>query len=59
MGVRIGEYRDLVGRPEEMRPLGSPRHRWEDNITMNVQEVGWGAWNILIWSRKRTGCKLL
>ena len=41
MRVRIGAYRDLVGRPEGMRPLGRPRRRWEDNITMNVQEVGW------------------
>jgi hypothetical protein len=38
MGVRIGAYRDLVGRPEGMRPLGRPRRRWEDNITMNVKK---------------------
>jgi len=33
----------LVGRPEEKRPLGRPRHRWEDNIKMDLQEVGWGG----------------
>jgi hypothetical protein len=59
MGVRIGVYRDLVGRPEGMRPLGRPRRRWEDNIAMNVQEVGWGAWSAMIWSRTRTGGGLL
>jgi hypothetical protein len=32
----------LVGKPEGKRPLGRPRHRWEDNIKMNLQEVGCG-----------------
>jgi hypothetical protein len=35
-----GAYRILVGRPEERRPLGRPRRRWEDNIKMDLQEVG-------------------
>jgi hypothetical protein len=39
MGEKSGAYRILVGRPEGRRPLGRPRHRWEDNIKM-VQEVG-------------------
>jgi len=34
----------LVGKPEGKRPLGRPRHRWEDNIKMDLQEVGCGAW---------------
>jgi hypothetical protein len=38
-----GAYRILVGRPEGRRPLGRPRHRWEDNIKMDLQEVGWGG----------------
>jgi hypothetical protein len=33
-----------VEKPEGRRPLGRLRHRWEDNIKMNVGEVGWGAW---------------
>jgi hypothetical protein len=37
---RIGIYRVLVGKPEGMRPFGIPRHRWEDNIKMDLQEVG-------------------
>ena len=35
-------YRVLVGKPEGKRPLGRPRHRWVDNIRMNLQEVGCG-----------------
>jgi hypothetical protein len=33
----------LVGKPEGKRPLGRPRHRWEDNIKLNLQEVGFGG----------------
>jgi len=33
-------YRVLVGKPEEMSPLRRPRHRWEDNIKADLQEVG-------------------
>jgi hypothetical protein len=36
-----GAYRILVGRPDGRRPLGRPRRRWEDNINMDLQEVGW------------------
>ena len=35
-----GVHRVLVGKPEGKRPLGRPRRRWEDNIKMNLQEVG-------------------
>jgi hypothetical protein len=46
MGERRGMYRVLVGKPEGKKPLGSPRRRWEDNIKMDLREVGcWGmAW---------------
>jgi len=44
--ARMGEdtvvHRVLVGKPEERRPLGRPRRRWEDNIKMDLQEVGGG-----------------
>jgi hypothetical protein len=43
MGERIGVYRLLVGRPEGKTPLGRPRHRWEDNINMDLQKVGCGV----------------
>ena len=42
MGKTRGVYRVLVGKPEEKRPLGRPRRRWEDNIRMDLQEVGLG-----------------
>ena len=35
--------RVLGGKPEGKRPLGTPRHRWEDNIKMDLQEVGGGC----------------
>jgi hypothetical protein len=43
MGEGRGAYRIVVGRPEGRRPLGRPRHRWEDNIKMDFQDVGWGG----------------
>jgi hypothetical protein len=38
-----GVYRVLVGKPEGKRPLGRPRRRWEDNVRMELQEVGCGC----------------
>ena len=43
MGEGKGVYRVLVGKPEGKRPLGRPRHRWEDNIKMDLREVGGGC----------------
>ena len=40
MGEDRGMHRVLVGKPEGKRPLGRPRRRWEDNIKMDLQEVG-------------------
>jgi hypothetical protein len=40
MGEGRGVYRVLVGRPEGKRPLGRPRRRWEDNIKMDLREIG-------------------
>jgi hypothetical protein len=42
MGERRGAYRALVGKPDRRRPLGRPKRRWEDNIKMDLREVGWG-----------------
>jgi hypothetical protein len=61
-GEGRGAYRVLVGRPEGRRPLGRPRRRCEDNIKMDLQEVGYGgggAWTGLIWLRIGTGGGLL
>jgi hypothetical protein len=43
MEERRGAYRVLVGKPEGRRRLERPRPRWEDNIKMDVRQVGWGA----------------
>jgi hypothetical protein len=40
MGKGRGVYRVLVGRPEEKRPLRRPKRRWEDNIKMDLREIG-------------------
>jgi hypothetical protein len=42
MGEEGGLHRVLVGKPEGKRPLGRPRRGWEDNIEMDLQEVGGG-----------------
>ena len=42
MGEDRGVHRVLVGKPEEKRPLERPSRRWEDNIKMDLQEVGGG-----------------
>jgi hypothetical protein len=43
MGEKRNAYRILVGKPEEKRPLGRPRHRWVDNIKMDRRETEWGG----------------
>jgi hypothetical protein len=43
MGAKRNACRVLVGKPEVMRLLGRPRRRWEDNITMDLRELGWGG----------------
>jgi hypothetical protein len=42
MGEVRGAYNSLVGRPEGRRPLGRPRCTWEDNIKMDLREMGFG-----------------
>jgi hypothetical protein len=62
MGRACGMYwgeemciQDFGGKPEEKGQLGRPKHRWEDNIKMYLQEVGWGAWSGFIWVGIGTG----
>jgi len=54
-GERRGVYMVLVGKSEGKRPLGRPRHRWEDNIKMDLQEAGCGGmdWYELAQDRDR------
>jgi len=55
IGERRGAYMVLVGKPEGKKPLGRPRHRWEEHIKMNLQEVGCGGmdWIELAQDRDR------
>jgi 3-oxoacyl-ACP reductase-like protein len=55
MGEMRNVYRILVGKYEVKRPLGSPKHRWEDNIKADFQEVGCGDmdWIELAQNRDR------
>ena len=55
MGEGRGVHRVLMGKPEEKRPLGRPRRRWEDNIKMDLREVGGGGgdWMELAQDRDR------
>ena len=62
MGVACSAYgradrriQVLVGKPEGKRPLGKLRRRWEDNIKMDLQELGYGGWTGSSWHRKGTG----
>jgi hypothetical protein len=42
MGERRGAYKALVRKPEGRRPLGRPRHRWDNNVKMGFREMRWG-----------------
>ena len=55
MGDGRGVHRVLIGKPEGKRPLGRPRCRWEDNIKMDLREVGGGGgdWMELAQDRDR------
>jgi len=55
MGESRGVYSVLVGKPEGKRPLGRSRRKWEDNIKMNLQEMGCGDidWIDVVQDRDR------
>ena len=61
--ARMGEDRDvhrmLVGKPEGKRPLGRPRRRWEDNIKMDLHEVGGCRGNWIELAQDRDGWRAL
>jgi hypothetical protein len=54
-----GGHRVLVGKPEGKRPLGRPRHRWEGNIKMDLQEVGGGRGDWMELAQDRDGWRAL
>jgi len=53
MGERRGGYRILLRKPDGKRPLGRPRPRWEDNIQMDLQEVGCGGMDYIELAQDR------
>jgi hypothetical protein len=56
MGERSVAYRVLVGKPEGKRQLGRPRCRWENNIKMNLQEVGCGRMDWIDLAQDKGRC---
>ena len=58
-GERRDVYRVLVGKQEGKRPLGRPRRRWENNIKMDLQEVGCGCVDWIELTQDRDGCRAL
>jgi hypothetical protein len=58
MGEKRNVYRIMVGKSEGKRSLGRPRHRWEDNIRIDLREVV-VVWSGLIWLRIGTSGGLL
>jgi hypothetical protein len=59
MGEGRGVHKVLVGKPEGKRPLGRPRHKWEDNIKMDLQEVGGGRGDWMELAQERDGWRAL
>ena len=59
MGEDRGVHRVLVGKPEGKRPLGRPRRRWENNIKMDLQEVGEGRGDWMELAQVRDGWRSL
>jgi hypothetical protein len=53
MGEKRNAYRIWVGKPERKRPLGRSRRRWEDNIRMDLREIGWGGMDWIDLSQDR------
>jgi hypothetical protein len=59
MGEERGVHSVLVGKPEGKRPLGRPRRRWDDNIKMDLQEVGEGRGDWMELAQYRDGWRAL
>jgi hypothetical protein len=58
-GEKRNAYRILVGKPEGKRPLGRTRRRWEDNIKMDLRNIGWGDMDWIDLDQDRDQLKAL
>jgi len=58
-GEKRGIYRILVGKPVGKRPLGRPKLRWEDNIKMDLQEMGFGGMDWIELAQDRDSWRAL
>jgi hypothetical protein len=54
MGEMRNTYNILTAKPEGKRPFGRPRHKWEDNIRMDLTEIWWKVWSGCNWLRTET-----
>jgi hypothetical protein len=59
VGKKKNAYNILVGKREGKRPLGQPRHRWEDNIKMDLREIGWATIDCIHLVQDRDWCRAL
>jgi hypothetical protein len=55
----VHAYKIVVGKPEGKRPLGRPRHRREDNIRMDLREIGWECVDWIQLAQDRDQCHAL
>ena len=58
-GEDRGVRKVLVGKPEGKRPLGRPRHRWEDKIKMDIQDIGGVRWDLMELAHDREDWRAL
>jgi hypothetical protein len=59
MGETSNAYMMLVGKPEGKRPLGRPRHRWVNNIKINLREIEWDVMDWVDLAQDRDQCRAL
>jgi hypothetical protein len=59
MGAKRDLYKTLVGKPKGKRPLGRPRHRWVDNIKIDLREIGWDGMDLIDLAQDRDQWKAL
>jgi hypothetical protein len=59
MGETQNAYKMLVGKPEGKIPLGRLTHRWEDNVKIDLREIGWGGMDWIDLAQDRDQCRAL